>query len=98
MFVKTATGFDAYGLRRRNLYVVDVVVVPKRFEQTIGETADQNVLYRFLAQVVVDAVDLLLAHDLEQAAIELDRTGQIGTERFLDHYPAKPVAVFLQQT
>ena len=38
------------------------VIVPERFEQHVGKTADKDVLHGFLAQVMVDAIDLLLAH------------------------------------
>jgi hypothetical protein len=43
--------------------VVDVVAVPERLEDGVGEAEDQQVLHRLLAQVVVDAVDLLLVED-----------------------------------
>ncbi|KPY81685.1 Uncharacterized protein ALO94_05590 [Pseudomonas syringae pv. spinaceae] len=98
VLVKTATGLDTHGFRGGDLHVVDVVVVTERLEQAIGETADQNVLHRLLAQVMVDPVDLFFAHDLEQAAIERHCTGQIGAERLFDNYPAEPVIGFLQQT
>ncbi len=78
--------------------MIDVVIVPERLEQAIGETADQNVLHRLLAQVMVDPVNLLLAHDLEQAPIELNRTGQIGAERLFDHDATEAFFGFLQQT
>ncbi len=98
MLVKAAAGFHAYGFRSRDLYVIDVVIVPERLEQAVGETADQNVLHRLLAQVVIDPVNLLLAHDLEQTTIELHRTGQIGAEGLFDHDTTKPAFGFLQQT
>jgi len=41
--------------------VVDVVAVPDRLEQPVGEPEGQDVLGRLLAQEVVDPEDLFLA-------------------------------------
>ena len=38
-----------------------MVLVPQRLEHPVGEAEGQEVLHRLLAEVVVDAVDLLLA-------------------------------------
>jgi hypothetical protein len=77
--------------------VIDVMVVPERFEDTVGETADQNVLYRLLAQIMIDAVDLLFAHHAQQAGVERFGGSQVVTERFFDHHPAKGVGLLLEQ-
>ena len=42
-----------------DLHVVDVLPVPDRLEQAVGEAEGQDVLRRLLAQEVVDAEDLL---------------------------------------
>ncbi len=47
---------------------------------------------------MIDAINLLFAHHLEQAIVQLHRTGQIGAERLLDHHATKSVFGFLQQT
>ncbi|MCY1174255.1 hypothetical protein D9M71_76530 [compost metagenome] len=94
--VEIATGLDTHGLGGGDLHVVDVVVVPEGLEQAVGKTADQDVLHGFLAQIMVDAIDLLLAHDLEQARIEGFSRGQVGAEGLLHHHPAKPVGLFLE--
>ena len=44
--------------------MIDVVPVPERLEDPVGEAEDQEVLDRLLAEVVVDAVDLLLDEDV----------------------------------
>ena len=97
-FEKITPGFNADGFSGSNLHVIDVVVVPERFEQHVGETADQDVLHRLLAQVMVNAVDLLLAHHLEQAGVERLGGGQVGAERLLDNYAPKALVRFIQQT
>ncbi|MNP03877.1 hypothetical protein D3C76_957750 [compost metagenome] len=97
VFVETATGFDADGFGGGDLHVVDVMVVPERFEQAVGEPADQDVLHGLLAQIVIDAIDLLFRHDLEQAGVQGLGGLQVGTEGFFDHHPAKRLGAFFEQ-
>ncbi len=68
VFVETATGFHADGFGGGDLHVVDVMVVPERFEQAVGKAADENVLHCISAQVMIDAVDLLLLMTLSKQA------------------------------
>ena len=70
-----------------DLNVVDVVTVPDRLEQDVGEPQRQQVLDRLLAQVVVDAEDLRLLEHLEQLGIELACRSEVVAERLLDHDP-----------
>ena len=44
-----------------DLDVVDVTTIPKRLENRVGETQDEEILDGLLAEVVVDAEDLRLA-------------------------------------
>ena len=70
-----------------DLDVVDVVAVPDRLEQPVGEAEGEDVLRRLLAQEVVDPEDLLLVEDLVQLAVQLLRRGQVGAERLLHDDP-----------
>ena len=73
--------------------MVDVVAVPDRLEDRVGEAKDQDVLDRFLAQVVVDAVDLALVEDLVHLVVQRLCAGQIAAERFLDDNPCEAGAI-----
>ena len=42
----------------------------QRLEEAVGEAEDQDVLHRLLAQVVVDAVDLVLVKDAAQLLVQ----------------------------
>jgi hypothetical protein len=53
-----------------DLHVVDVVAVPDRLEQAVGEPERQDVLRRLLAEEVVDPEDLLLGEGLVQGVVE----------------------------
>jgi hypothetical protein len=78
---------DADVLRRGDLDVADVVAVPQRLEQAVGEPERQHVLDGLLAQVVVDPEDLGLVEDREHALVEVGRLGERRAERLLDDDP-----------
>ena len=50
--------FDADGLGLCDLYVVDVITVPDRLKNSVGETEYQDVLNGFLAEIVVYSIYL----------------------------------------
>jgi hypothetical protein len=54
---------DAELLRHVDLHRLDVLAVPHRGEQAVGEAKAVQVLGGLLAQEVVDPVDLLLVQD-----------------------------------
>ena len=59
--VEPSPPLDRDRLCHGDLHVVDVVAVPDRLEQAVGEPHDHDVLDRLLAQIVVHAEDLVLA-------------------------------------
>ncbi len=63
VIVISAALLDAERLRRRDLDVLHVVPVPDRLEDRVGEAQREDVLHRLLAEVMVDAVDLVLGED-----------------------------------
>src|SRR5207253_4111275 len=60
--------------------------VPDRLENGITESKDQQVLDGLLAEIVIDAEDLLLVAGLEHQPVELARRGEVAAERLLDHH------------
>ena len=68
-----------------DLYLVDVVPVPDGLEDGIGEPEHQEVLHRLLAQVVVNAIDLLLTEYAVDVAVQLLSGLQVGSEGLFDH-------------
>ncbi|CAB4932763.1 unannotated protein [freshwater metagenome] len=66
-----------------DLNVIDEVAVPDRLEQPVGETERQDVLRRFLAEEVIDSIDLFFVEGLVQASVQVDCALQIGSERLL---------------
>ena len=76
-----------------DLHAVDVVAVPNRLVERVGEAQGQNVLHRLFAQVVVDAEHRLLGEDAVDDLIEFDGAFQVVAEGLLDHHPA-PLMLF----
>ena len=84
--IKLAAALDAERLRHRDLHAVNIVAIPDGLQKAVGEAEDQQVLDRFLAQVVVDAEDIFFRKSLVQRVIQLARRDQIAPERLLqDH-------------
>src|ERR1035441_2649184 len=90
----TAPPFHTHGLRYRDLHVIDVAAVPDWLKNSVGETERHDVLDSFFAQIVIDAVDLLLVGLLQQLLVQRFRRLQIVPEGFLDNHTT-PVTVGL---
>ena len=71
--VKCSTMFHTDGLGRGDLHVVDVRAVPEWLDDAVREPEHHHVLNGFFTEVVVDTVDLLLAQDLFQLFVQLNR-------------------------
>ena len=95
LLVERAAVLDADRLGHRDLHVVDVAPVPERLEDAVAEAEDQQVADRLLAQVVVDAVDLRLAEDLADLAVQPLRRVEVVPERLLDDDPPPAAVVVL---
>ena len=93
--VKTAAVADAEPLVHGDLHVIDMIAIPDRLEHSVGKAQHQNVLHGFLAEIMIDPVDLVLVYQLEQRLVQRARRGEIGAERFFHHQPP-PHAVFFQ--
>ena len=84
LVVVAGPALDADRLGRGDLHVVDVVPVPDRLEQDIGEAEGEDVLNRFLPEVVIDAIDLPLGERVRHLLDQLAGGLEVVTERFFD--------------
>ena len=84
LFVVGAARLDADRLRDGDLDLGDVAPVPQGLEDAVGEPKHQEILDGLLAEIVIDPVDLLLAKDPAEAAIERTRALVVVSERLLD--------------
>ena len=67
--VEAAARADVQRLGHVDLHVVDVLAIPHRLEEAVGEPQGQHVERRFLAQEVVDPEDLVLGEHLVHVAL-----------------------------
>ena len=88
--VERATPGHAEALGHRDLHAGDLVAVPDRLEQGVGEAEGQQVLDRLLAQEVVDPEHLALVEDPSERGVELAGAGQVATEGLLHDHPGAP--------
>ena len=84
LVVEAPPPLDRQRLGHIDLHVADVLAVPQRLEQAIGETEGQDVVDRLLAEEVVNPEDLRFAEDRMQRLVEGPGRGQIGAEGLLD--------------
>ena len=93
--VEGGPALDADVLGHRDLHAVHVVGVPHGFEERVGEAQGEKVLHRLLAEVVVDAEDVLRREDAVHEVVELPRGGEVVPEGLLhdDAPPAAPLGV-----
>ena len=68
--IESTAAPDRQRLGHRDLDVIDVVPVPNRLEQSVGEAQHEDILDRFLSEIMIDAVDLMLFEDSKQFVIE----------------------------
>ena len=76
---------EADGLGHRDLDVIDVGGVPQRFVERVGETQRHQVLHRFLAEIVIDAEDLVLFEDLADLVVQRPGRVQVAADRLFHH-------------
>ena len=67
-----------------DLDLLDVLGVPNRFEDAVGEPQSEEVQHRGFAQEVVDAVNLFFWHKPDEAPVQCLRSAQVGTEWLLE--------------
>ena len=84
---------EADVLGHGDLHAVDVVAVPDRLIERVGEAQRQDVLHRLLAEVVVDAEHRFLGEHAVDHFVEFDGALQVVAEWLLDHHPA-PLVLF----
>ena len=82
--IAAAAAFHAEVFSAGDLDVVDVAVVPDRFEEGVAEPEDHEVLGGFLAEVVVDSVGVAFLEGFADDLVESVGGGEVGAEGFFD--------------
>ena len=81
--------FKADRLGDSDLHMVEMRGIPKRLEQDIGKAQRQQVLHRFLAQIVVDAEGPLLREGAGNGVVDLAAGFKAGAQRLFKADPAR---------
>ena len=85
--------FDAHGFGDGDGHIINVATIPHRLEERIGKTKRQNVLHRFLAEIMINPKDLGFLEAGGENGVQGARRFQIVADRFLNHDPCPfPVA------
>ncbi len=79
-FIEAAAALDAERFRGGNLHVIDVIAIPQRLEDSVSKSEHEQVLNRVLAQIMIDAVDLLFVENAEYDLVQLFRGGKIPSK------------------
>jgi hypothetical protein len=85
--VEPAATLDTHSLSCRDLHMVDMVTVPERLEDAVRKSQHQNVLDRFLAEEMIDPIDLVFGQHLEDLRVKCLRGREVVPERFFDDHP-----------
>jgi len=90
---------DADRFRRADEDRTDVLPVPDRLEDRVGEAQHDHVLDRLLGQVVIDAENLMLLEAVVQGRIQAPGRGKVVAEGLLHHHahPAEPAPALARQ-
>ena len=75
---------QALFLGHGDLHVVDVLAVPERLEDAVGEAQHQQVLHRLLAEIMVDAIGLIFGERLGDGGDDLAGAVEIAADRLFD--------------
>ena len=73
--------------------MIDVVAIPDRFEQHVREPEREHVLDRFLAEIVIDTIDLPLRKDRGDCPVQFASAQHIATERFFHDDPVPSAGI-----
>ncbi len=87
LVIEAGPTLNSQAFSHGNLDALHQIAVPEGLEDGVGEPKDQEILNGFLAQVMVDAVDLGFAEIPVDLLIEDDGGVQVSAERLFHHQP-----------
>jgi len=77
--------------------MVDMIAIPERLEDAVGETEHHDVLNRFFPKIMINAINLIFGQHTEKFVIERLRGRQVGAERLLYDYAAPLIFLLVGQ-
>src|SRR5664279_1069367 len=77
--------------------MVNVTAIPDGLENSIREPQRQNILDRFLSQVVIDAIDLAFRSDSQELLVQSLGGIEVVAKRLFDNHAAPMAVLFGHQ-
>ncbi len=84
LVVERPSALHAEVLGHRDLHALDVVAVPDRLQERVGEAEEEHVVHLLLPEVVVDPEDRALRELRGENPVQLHGRREVGSERLLD--------------
>ena len=69
-FIEARPLFHTHRLGNGDLHVIDVIAIPQRLKNPVGEPLDHDVLDGFFAQKVVHPIDLIFVESSQYLLVE----------------------------
>src|SRR6266436_361247 len=95
--VESAPALNSKVFCHGDLHAFDMLAIPKRLQERVGKTEEEQVVHRPLSKVMVDAEDCLLVEGAEQNPVEVLRRGEVPAEWLFDDNASAIVAARLRQ-
>src|SRR5207245_9548209 len=96
LFIERRAAFDSHGFSSGDLYIVDVVPVPHRFEVRVAEAEDEDVLYCLFTKIVVNTVDRFLVENTAHNIVQRMRRFHVSPEWFFQNSSRPPMVAAVQ--
>src|SRR5438477_5614388 len=96
--VVAAALLDSERFGHRDLNVVDKIAIPYWLENAVSKAKNQDILYSFLAQVMIDAVYLPFFEKSQELRIKLFGRLEIMTEWFFENKAPPDTILFLAKS
>src|SRR5688572_5929210 len=81
LFIIGRSGADAFGFADGDLDMVDVLVVPNRLKNAVGESHDHQVLDGFFSEIVIDPENLRFVEYPTGHGVDLLGGGKVAAHR-----------------
>src|SRR5437763_8457587 len=96
LLVISAALLHAHFLRGGDLHAFDVTPVPDRFKNAVTESKDEDVLHGFLAEIMIDSINLIFLQYSFDIAIQFLCRLEVRAEGLFDYYSPPAVLSFFR--
>src|SRR6267142_6421206 len=84
LIVERSSALNSEVFRHGNLHALDLIAVPERLQQRVLEAEENHIMHRPLAQIMIDAEDVLLVEIAKQNLVKRLRRCEVVTKGFFN--------------